>query len=50
MTAFNGPRYRLRNIDGVIDEINAIKSKRIFIIDDNIIGSGSKNYDRAKNL
>lgn len=50
VTAFNGPRYRLRDIDSVIDEINSIKSKRIFIIDDNIIGSGSKNTQRAKTL
>ncbi|MEN6621930.1 MAG: radical SAM protein [Smithella sp.] len=50
VTAFYGPRYRLRNIDSVIDEINSIKSKRIFIIDDNIIGSGNKNIKRAKAL
>jgi len=50
VTAFNGPRYRLRNLDGVIDEINAIKSKRIFIVDDNIVGAGRKYIRRAKEL
>lgn len=50
VTAFNGPRYRLRNIDNVIDEINSIKSKRIFIVDDNIVGSGRKYIRRAKEL
>jgi radical SAM superfamily enzyme YgiQ (UPF0313 family) len=50
VTAFNGARYRLRDIDNVIDEINAIKSKRIFIVDDNIIGSGQKYLRRAKEL
>jgi len=50
VTAFNGPRYRLRNIDRVIDEINSIKSKRIFIVDDNIIGSGERNFQRAGDL
>jgi radical SAM superfamily enzyme YgiQ (UPF0313 family) len=50
VTAFNGPRYRLRNIDSVIEEIKSIKSKRIFIIDDNIVGSGDKHIKRAKEL
>jgi radical SAM superfamily enzyme YgiQ (UPF0313 family) len=50
VTAFNGPRYRLRNIDSVIEEIKAIKSKRIFIVDDNIVGSGNKYIRRAHEL
>lgn len=50
VTAFNGARYRLRNIDSVIEEIKSIKSKRIFIIDDNIVGSGDKYIQRAKDL
>jgi radical SAM superfamily enzyme YgiQ (UPF0313 family) len=50
VTAFNGQRYRLRNIDSVIEEIKSIKSKRIFIVDDNIVGSGDKYIKRAKEL
>jgi radical SAM superfamily enzyme YgiQ (UPF0313 family) len=50
VTAFNGPRYRLRDIDNVIEEIKAIKSKRIFIVDDNIVGSGNKFIRRAREL
>lgn len=50
VTAFNGPRYRLRSIDSVIDEIRSIKSKRLFIVDDNIVGSGRKYIRRAKEL
>ena len=50
VTAFNGSRYRVRNIDSVIDEINSIKSKRIFIVDDNIVGSGPRFIRRAKDL
>jgi len=50
VTAFNGSRYRVRNIDNVIDEINSIKSKRIFIVDDNIVGSGPRFIRRAKDL
>jgi len=33
-----------------MDEINAIESKRIFIIDDNIVGAGMKYIRRAKEL
>ncbi len=50
VTGFNGGQYRLRNIDNVIDEINAIKEKRIFIIDDNVIGSGQHYIKRAFEL
>ncbi|MEJ2202186.1 MAG: radical SAM protein, partial [Desulfuromonadaceae bacterium] len=47
VTRFNGGRYRLREIDDVIAEINGIKEKRLFLIDDNIIGSGPEYIDRA---
>ena len=50
VTAFNGPRYRIRNADNVIAEINSIKSKRIFIVDDNIVGSGTRFIKRAKSF
>jgi len=50
VTAFNGARTRLRNIDQVIAEINSIKSKRIFIVDDNIIGTGARYIKRAQDL
>jgi radical SAM superfamily enzyme YgiQ (UPF0313 family) len=47
VTRFNGGRYRLRDIDRVIEEINSIPDKRLFLIDDNIIGSGKRSIDRA---
>jgi len=50
VTAFNGPRYRLRSIDSVIEEIKQIKSKRIFIVDDNIVGAGNKYIRRTREL
>ena len=50
VTLFNGGKYRLRNIDKVIDEINGIKDKRIFIIDDNVVGSGQQSIERAFKL
>jgi radical SAM superfamily enzyme YgiQ (UPF0313 family) len=50
VTAFNGARYRLRNTDNIIEEIKRIKSKRIFIVDDNIVGAGNKYMNRAREL
>lgn len=50
VTAFNGSRTRLRNLDQVIAEINSIKSKNIFIVDDNIIGTGARYVRRAHEL
>jgi radical SAM superfamily enzyme YgiQ (UPF0313 family) len=47
VTLFNGGQYRMREIDDVIAEIKAIPDKRLFIIDDNIIGSGKTSIDRA---
>jgi len=50
VTLFNGGQYRMRDIDDVIKEIKAIPDKRIFIIDDNIIGSGPNSIARAFEL
>lgn len=47
VTLFNGGQYRMRDIDKVIAEINSIPDKQLFIIDDNIIGSGHNSIDRA---
>lgn len=50
VTAFNGARYRLRSTDNIIEEVKRIKSKRIFIVDDNIVGAGNKYMNRAREL
>ncbi len=50
VTAFNGAKYRLRDIDNVIDEVNSLKSKRIFFTDDNIVGSGKRCIERSYEL
>lgn len=50
VTRFNGGQYRMRDIDLVVDELNAIPDKRLFIIDDNIIGSGKRCTERALEL
>jgi len=50
VTMFNGGHYRMRDIDNVIEELESLKAKRIFIIDDNILGPGQQCVDRAFEL
>jgi len=47
VTAFNGHRYRTRPVEDVLDELETIPQKVIFIVDDNIIGYGERGADRA---
>lgn len=50
VTAFNGHRYRQRPIHEVLDELEAIPRKKVFFIDDNIIGYGREAAERAIRL
>ncbi len=50
VTAFNGARHRLRDLDRVVDEIQSIPARRLFIVDDNIVGAGAKHVRRAREL
>ncbi|PLY04515.1 MAG: B12-binding domain-containing radical SAM protein [Desulfuromonas sp.] len=50
VTMFNGGKYRMRDIDNVIDELESLEAKRIFIIDDNILGPGKQCIERAFEL
>jgi radical SAM superfamily enzyme YgiQ (UPF0313 family) len=50
VTRFNGGRYRLRDITQVVAEVESLPDKRLFIIDDNIIGSGERCIQRAFQL
>ncbi len=50
VSLFNGNQYRLRPIDEVIAELKTIKEDKVFIIDDNILGVGKKNEERALEL
>ena len=50
VSAFNGHQYRQRPIDEVLDEVAAIPQKRVFFVDDNIIGYGKKAAERAGSL
>ena len=50
MTAFNGARYRQRPIPDVIREFRLITEKRVFVVDDNLIGTAPAQISRAKEL
>ncbi|MEA3442599.1 MAG: radical SAM protein [Chloroflexota bacterium] len=47
VTAFNGHHYRQRPVDEVLDELETIPKKRVFFVDDNIIGWSKKAEKRA---
>jgi radical SAM superfamily enzyme YgiQ (UPF0313 family) len=50
VSIFNGSTYRQRPIEEVIEELKIIKRKLLFIVDDNILGYGSKYEQRAIDL
>jgi len=47
VTAFNGRRYRRRPPDQVLAELETIRQKMIFFVDDNIIGYGKESRNQA---
>ncbi len=50
VTTFNGGRYRQRPVEQVLGELEAIDSKLLFLVDDNILGYGEKAEARAIQL
>ena len=50
VTAFNGARYRERPLAPVVREFCLIQEKRVFVVDDNLIGTTSAQLSRAKEL
>ena len=50
VTAFNGARYRQRPIPDVVEEFRSISEKRVFVVDDNLIGTAPAQIRRAKEL
>jgi len=46
-TVFNGHRYRKRPVEKVLDELETISQKMVFFVDDNIIGFGKQDEERA---
>ncbi|MEO0156294.1 MAG: radical SAM protein [candidate division WOR-3 bacterium] len=50
VSAFYGKRQRFRPVDDIIKELKAIPQKRIFFVDDNIIGYTTSSKERLKDL
>jgi radical SAM superfamily enzyme YgiQ (UPF0313 family) len=50
VSQFNGFAYRLRPVQEVLDEMATLKKKFLFIVDDNIVGSGPQRAQRAIEL
>jgi len=47
VTAFNGRRYRRRPAEQVLAELEHIRKKMIFFVDDNLIGYGKESREQA---
>jgi len=45
VTAFNGRRFRRRNLDSVIEELQQIPQNLVMLTDDNIIGYGKRDLE-----
>ena len=50
VTTFNGARYRQRPIPDVVREFRLVSEKRVFVVDDNLIGTAPAHISRAKEL
>lgn len=50
VTIFNGQKYRLRPVNDVLDELEQISNKRIFFVDDNIVGHNKVTQKHARDL
>lgn len=50
VTTFNGSQYRQRPIPEVVREFQAIREKRVLVVDDNLIGTRLEHIARAKDL
>jgi radical SAM superfamily enzyme YgiQ (UPF0313 family) len=50
VTAFNGPHYRARPIENVVQEFKTIQENHVLVVDDNLIGTSEKHIKWAKIL
>jgi radical SAM superfamily enzyme YgiQ (UPF0313 family) len=47
VSQFNGFTYRQRPVEDVLDELETLKRRYLFIVDDNIVGTGSQRAEYA---
>lgn len=50
VSAFNGRKYRQRPYEEILDELEQLRQRYIFFVDDNILGYGKSAEERAINL
>jgi radical SAM superfamily enzyme YgiQ (UPF0313 family) len=50
VSQFNGKRYRFRPVEEVLDELETIKQKVVFFVDDNLFLSDRELQSRSKSL
>ncbi|MFH1878287.1 MAG: radical SAM protein [Candidatus Omnitrophota bacterium] len=50
VTSFNGAEYRQRPVNEVLDELETIKKKVVYFVDDNILGFGKSAEQRSMDL
>ena len=50
VTAFNGAKYRQRPVNEVLDELQGLRKRLVYFVDDNFFGFGSKAEARALEL
>ncbi len=50
VSAFNGTKFRMRPVENILAELEQIPKKRIFFIDDNMIGFSHQSIEHAKEL
>jgi len=48
VSRYMGKEYRQRNVDAVLEDLESIKSKYVFFIDDNLVGYSEESKKRAK--
>jgi radical SAM superfamily enzyme YgiQ (UPF0313 family) len=50
VTTFNGGRYRQREVEDVLEELESIPQKFLYFVDDNIIGHGARASEHTLEL
>ncbi len=50
VSAFNGRRYRQRDVEDVLEELEGISRRFIYFVDDNLYGYGGRATERAISL
>lgn len=50
VSRYMGKKYRQRKVEAVLEDIESIKGKHVFFLDDNLVGYSAENKQRAKDI